>query len=123
MRPLLQSDGRHQAPKIHSSRPSPELAAGADGSMTVARGEGSPERLGGALRRLHYKATRRAHSAAARHHGTTTPSKVRQFRIFRNHTHETSTLMTPWRSCQGIGFDVRGRGFDSHTAQKSFRSA
>ncbi|XP_026728528.1 uncharacterized protein LOC113494407 isoform X2 [Trichoplusia ni] len=44
--------------------------------MTVARGEGSPERLGGALRRLHYKATRRAHSAAARHHNTTTPPKV-----------------------------------------------
>ncbi|XP_048484364.1 uncharacterized protein LOC105383202 isoform X1 [Plutella xylostella] len=40
--------------------------------MTVAHGEGSPERLGGALRRLHYKATRRAHSAAAvtRHHAT-----------------------------------------------------
>ncbi|XP_013165553.1 PREDICTED: uncharacterized protein LOC106116315 isoform X2 [Papilio xuthus] len=46
--------------------------------MTVARGEGSPERLGGALRRLHYRATRRAHSAAAaaaRHHANT-PSKV-----------------------------------------------
>lgn len=39
--------------------------------MTVARGEGSPERLGGALRRLHYRATRRAHSAAARHHSST----------------------------------------------------
>ncbi|CAG4969068.1 unnamed protein product [Colias eurytheme] len=39
--------------------------------MTVARGEESPERLGGALRRLHYRATRRAHSAAARHHATT----------------------------------------------------
>ncbi|KAM3955809.1 uncharacterized protein ACR2FA_010250 [Aphomia sociella] len=44
--------------------------------MTVARGEGSPERLGGALRRLHYKATRRAHSAAARHHNTTNTPKV-----------------------------------------------
>ncbi|XP_052755649.1 uncharacterized protein LOC113511170 isoform X2 [Galleria mellonella] len=44
--------------------------------MTVARGEGSPERLGGALRRLHYKATRRAHSAAARHHNTATTPKV-----------------------------------------------
>ncbi|XP_041972646.1 NHS-like protein 1 isoform X2 [Aricia agestis] len=41
--------------------------------MTVARGEDSPERLGGALRRLHYRATRRAHSAANRHH---TSSKV-----------------------------------------------
>lgn len=50
--------------------------AGADGAMTVARDEGSPERLGGALRRLHYKATRRAHSAAARHHNNT-PPKVR----------------------------------------------
>ncbi|KPJ02996.1 hypothetical protein RR46_06154 [Papilio xuthus] len=72
------SDGRHQAPKIQSPRPSPDPAAGADGSMTVARGEGSPERLGGALRRLHYRATRRAHSAAAaaaRHHANT-PSKV-----------------------------------------------
>ncbi|CAB3232351.1 unnamed protein product [Arctia plantaginis] len=49
---------------------------GADGAMTVARDEGSPERLGGALRRLHYKATRRAHSAAARHHNNT-PPKVR----------------------------------------------
>ncbi|CAH2261201.1 jg17207 [Pararge aegeria aegeria] len=39
--------------------------------MTVARGDGSPERLGGALRRLHYRATRRAHSAAARHHSGT----------------------------------------------------
>ncbi|CAB3229260.1 unnamed protein product [Arctia plantaginis] len=46
---------------------------GADGAMTVARDEGSPERLGGALRRLHYKATRRAHSAAARHHNNTPP--------------------------------------------------
>ncbi|KAF9411230.1 hypothetical protein HW555_009944, partial [Spodoptera exigua] len=72
-----QADGRHQATKIQSSRPSPEIAAGADGSMTVARGDGSPERLGGALRRLHYKATRRAHSAAARHHNSnTTPPKV-----------------------------------------------
>ncbi|XP_075985308.1 uncharacterized protein LOC142982609 isoform X2 [Anticarsia gemmatalis] len=44
--------------------------------MTVARGEGSPERLGGALRRLHYKATRRAHSAAARHHNNTPPKVV-----------------------------------------------
>ncbi|XP_049879929.1 uncharacterized protein LOC126376523 [Pectinophora gossypiella] len=42
--------------------------------MTVARGEGSPERLGGALRRLHYKATRRALSA--RHHNSNTPPKV-----------------------------------------------
>ncbi|XP_063388026.1 uncharacterized protein LOC134673903 [Cydia fagiglandana] len=42
--------------------------------MTVARGDGSPERLGGALRRLHYKATRRAHSVG-RHH-TNTPPKV-----------------------------------------------
>ena len=51
--------------------------SGADGSMTVARGDGSPERLGGALRRLHYKATRRAHSAAARHHNSnSTPPKV-----------------------------------------------
>ncbi|KAG6460502.1 hypothetical protein O3G_MSEX012030 [Manduca sexta] len=70
------ADGRHQAPKIQSSRPSPENAAGADNSMTVARGDGSPERLGGALRRLHYKATRRAHSAAARHHNSATPPKV-----------------------------------------------
>ncbi|XP_028171201.1 probable serine/threonine-protein kinase samkC [Ostrinia furnacalis] len=44
--------------------------------MTVARGESSPERLGGALRRLHYKATRRAHSAAARHHNSSNPPKV-----------------------------------------------
>ncbi|XP_068625001.1 uncharacterized protein [Battus philenor] len=44
--------------------------------MTVARGEGSPERLGGALRRLHYRATRRAHSAAARHHSGSAPAKV-----------------------------------------------
>ncbi|XP_053618546.1 uncharacterized protein LOC128679988 isoform X1 [Plodia interpunctella] len=43
--------------------------------MTVARGDGSPERLGGALRRLHYKATRR-HSAAARHHATTAKQAV-----------------------------------------------
>ncbi|CAH0696495.1 unnamed protein product [Spodoptera exigua] len=54
-----------------------EVMGGADGSMTVARGDGSPERLGGALRRLHYKATRRAHSAAARHHNSnTTPPKA-----------------------------------------------
>ncbi|XP_028038819.1 uncharacterized protein LOC114249434 [Bombyx mandarina] len=44
--------------------------------MTVTRGEDSPERSGGALRRLHYKATRRAHSAAARHHNAGTPPKV-----------------------------------------------
>jgi hypothetical protein len=50
--------------------------AGGEGSMTVARDEGSPERLGGALRRLHYKATRRAHTAAARHHNSN-PPKVR----------------------------------------------
>ncbi|CAK1543692.1 unnamed protein product [Leptosia nina] len=68
----MEADGRTQPPKIHSSRPSPELAAG--DSMTVARGEESPERLGGALRRLHYRATRRAHSAAQRHHSTTPKS-------------------------------------------------
>lgn len=50
----------------------PFLYPGAETSMTVAHGESSPERLGGALRRLHYRATRRAHSAAARHH-TSTP--------------------------------------------------
>ncbi|CAG9131311.1 unnamed protein product [Plutella xylostella] len=69
---LFQADGRYQNPKIQSTRPSPEVAAGTENGMTVAHGEGSPERLGGALRRLHYKATRRAHSAAAvtRHHAT-----------------------------------------------------
>lgn len=54
------------------------VVEGADGSMTVTRGDGSPERLGGALRRLHYKATRRAHSASARHAANAPPiPKVR----------------------------------------------
>ncbi|OWR52054.1 hypothetical protein KGM_203532 [Danaus plexippus plexippus] len=68
--PTGKTDGRNQAPKIHSTHPSPEHTAGAEGSMTVAHGDSSPERLGGALRRLHYRATRRAHSSAARHHST-----------------------------------------------------
>ncbi|KAL4706155.1 hypothetical protein ACJJTC_013620 [Scirpophaga incertulas] len=76
------SDGRHQHPKIQSSRLSPDLAAGGEGGMTVAREEASPERLGGALRRLHYKATRRAHSAAARHHASTPPKNADLVSVF-----------------------------------------
>ncbi|XP_053618548.1 uncharacterized protein LOC128679988 isoform X2 [Plodia interpunctella] len=58
--------------------------------MTVARGDGSPERLGGALRRLHYKATRR-HSAAARHHATTAKAVVMGSSTTSDKTINTST--------------------------------
>ncbi|XP_038218671.1 uncharacterized protein LOC119837216 [Zerene cesonia] len=59
--------------------------------MTVARGEESPERLGGALRRLHYRATRRAHSAAARHHSTTPKVVVMGSSTTSDKTINTST--------------------------------
>ncbi|XP_039749142.1 uncharacterized protein LOC120625932 [Pararge aegeria] len=59
--------------------------------MTVARGDGSPERLGGALRRLHYRATRRAHSAAARHHSGTPKVVVMGSSTTSDKTINTST--------------------------------
>ncbi|XP_022119724.2 uncharacterized protein LOC110996390 [Pieris rapae] len=59
--------------------------------MTVARGEESPERLGGALRRLHYRATRRAHSAAARHHSNTPKVVVMSSSTTSDKTINTST--------------------------------
>ncbi|XP_064075122.1 uncharacterized protein LOC113392859 isoform X2 [Vanessa tameamea] len=59
--------------------------------MTVARGDGSPERLGGALRRLHYRATRRAHSAAARHHSSTPKVVVMGSSTTSDKTINTST--------------------------------
>lgn len=88
--------------------------------MTVARGEGSPERLGGALRRLHYKATRRAHSAAARHHNNT-PPKVRidiSFTDFFNTSmgliqNTFLLLLTPVGSFQKSRIMIR---FDGHAA-------
>ncbi|GBP97934.1 hypothetical protein EVAR_71110_1 [Eumeta japonica] len=70
---FVATDERASPAKIPSPRPSSDLTAGVDSSMTVSEAEGGPGRLAGsALRRLHYRATRRAHSAAAaasaRHH-------------------------------------------------------